>query len=102
MKKELQEEYEKYININSDEYSKAVVEASENVMKLLDENKTSEEAIEGLKGFGLTGYMAGVAIQTVVYFHERGEEIKKVWNKQNGAEDATGIVNPALITINNK
>ena len=39
MKKELQKEYEHYIEINQDGYSKAVVKAGEAVMKLKDGEK---------------------------------------------------------------
>ena len=102
MEKELQKEYEKYVKINKDGYSKAVIKAGEKVMKLLDEGKTPEEAEKGLYGNGLTGYMAGAAIQAVVHFHERGEEIREWWNARYGVKNAKGTVNPALMTIKTK
>ena len=95
----LHEEYRSYVEKNSDPYSKAVVDAGEVVMNLLDEGKTPEEAEKGLHGKELSGYMAGAAILAVCHFHERGEEMKKYWNKSMGNEDAKGVINPAIITI---
>lgn len=101
IKKELTAEYQKYVEINSgDGYSKATMKAGEVVMKLLDEGKTCEEAAKALYGQDLTGYMAGAAIQVVVHFHERGEEMKKWWNRSyGGTGEEKGTINPAIITI---
>ena len=97
----LHEEYRKYVEQNSsDPYSKAVVDAGEAVMNLLDEGKTPEEAGKGLNGKDLTGFMAGSAISGVCYFHERGEEMKEWWNRnQSGQPDENGVNNPAIIEI---
>lgn len=99
-KLELQSKYDKWVKINSEDgYSKAVIVAVEKVASLLDEGKTPEEALDGLHGQELTGYMAGAAVSAIVHFHPRGEEVKKPWNKQCGNEDAKGTINPAIITI---
>lgn len=92
-------EYADYKAKNSDPYGSQCVEAGEAVMKLLDEGKTPEEAIEGLHGLGLTGFMAGAAIAGVCYFHDRGEELKKFWNERHGNAEAKGVINPAIIEI---
>jgi hypothetical protein len=104
VKPELKEQYDHYVELNSkDEYSKAVIEASEAVGVLLDEGKTAEEALEGLKGRGLSGYMAATAAKTVAHFHPRGEEVRVAWNKDFGAEDIEeGIVNPAVLNVDEK
>jgi hypothetical protein len=103
MKKELQEEYEKYKAINSaDGYSKAVVTAGESVMKALDDGETPEKAIKTLETSNLTMFMAGAAIQAVVHFHERGEEVRVYWNKKYGSEAKKGVVNPAIMTFKGK
>ena len=98
----MQKEYDRYVKINQDEYSKAIIKAGEVVMKLLDEGKTPEEAKKGLNGLDLTGYMAGATIQAVVHFHERGKEMKEWWNNQYGVKNAKGVVNPAIITLTKK
>lgn len=97
----LEQEYEDYVRINSeDEYSKACVVAGEQVADLLDQNKTVEEALEGLKGLGLTGFMAAMAAKAIAHFHPRGEEVRKVWNKELGASDEQeGLLNPAVVTV---
>ncbi len=100
-KPDLQEKYDNWAKINSeDDYSKATIEACEAVAILLDEGKTPEDALEGLHGKDLTGYMAGVAVSAIVRFHPRGEEVKKPWNKRCGNEEAEGMINPAIMTIN--
>lgn len=102
MKKELQKEYEFYVSKNQDGYGNACIKAGEAVMKLLDEGKSPEEAEKGLHGFGLTGFMAGAAIQGVCHFHERGEEMKEWWNNQYGVKNAKGVVNPAIVEVGEK
>lgn len=95
-------DYAKYVELNSqDPYSGQVVKAGEAVGDVLDDaEKTPEEAIKALDGLGLSGYMAGAAIQIVCHYHPRGQELQVVWNKQwggNGTEQ--GPINPAIITI---
>jgi len=96
----LEEEYKGYVEKNSDGYSKGCVEAGEAVGIALDNGNTPEEAIEFLHGHGLTGFMAGAAIQGVCHFHPRGEELRIAWNKRyNVGSDKKGVVNPAIITV---
>ncbi len=99
IKQGLEKEYESYVAKNNDPYSKACVKAGEKVMQLLDEGKTPEEAEEGLKGQELTGFMAGAAISGVCRFHERGDEMKAWWNRNNpqGEPDDNGVNNPAIL-----
>lgn len=101
IKKEFQSEYDKYVEINSEDgYSKAVIDAGVAVMKLLDEGKTCEEAKKALYGQDLTGYMAGAVAQAVAHFHERGEEFNNFWNrKMGGTGKEKGTINPAIISI---
>lgn len=100
IKKELEQDYKNYVEMNSDPYSKAVVSAGGEVMKLLDEGKTPEEAEKGLHGHDLTGFMAGAAVSGVVKYHERGEEMKVWWNRTSvGTSDENGVKNPAIVTI---
>lgn len=102
-KLELQSKYDNWVKINSEDgYSRVIVDVTEVLAKLLDEGKTPEETLAGLRGHDLTGYMAGVAVSAIVHFHPRGEEVKKPWNKQCGNEDAKGTINPAIITIETK
>lgn len=50
--------------------------------------------------------MAGCVAQMVSECHERGEEFRKQWNKDNQikdegdkANDSGGVLNPAIISI---
>lgn len=102
IKPELRAEYDEYVAKNQDPYGKCAIDAGESVMSLLDAGNTPEQAEKGLNGHGLTGFLAGCAIQGVVRFHERGEEMRVWWNKFNGVkegEDNGGVVNPAILTI---
>ena len=100
IKNGLEGEYKKYVEMNNDPYSKAVVVAGEAVGELLTQGKTPEEAEKGLYGYGLTGFMAGAAISGVVKFHPRGDEMKTWWNRNiKGTPDENGTNNPAILTI---
>lgn len=103
VKPDKEEAYAKYVEINADDYSKACVDAGEAVGKMLDEGKTAEEALDGLKGHGLTGYMAAMAAKAVAHFHPRGEEVRVAWNKDYGHGDLKeGIINPAIMNVDDK
>lgn len=97
----LEEEYKKYVEKNSnDDYSKGVIDAEQAVGKALDEGKTCEEAHDQMFGMGLTGFMAGCVASSITHFHVRGEEFRKFWNAKFGVpEDKPGVVNPAIVTI---
>jgi len=95
------EEWDAYIRRNTqDFYSAGVVEASIKVMKALSARKTPEEAEQEIHRIGLTGFMAGCMAQTVAYFHPRGEEFKKYWNKRflpkEEADKSESVINPAI------
>lgn len=100
----LEEEYSKYVELNSaDEYSKMCVIAGEGVADLLDEGKTPEEAMEAVKGHGLTGFMVTMAVRAIAHFHPRGEELRVWWNTQYGAKkERQGLVNPAVLNVDEK
>lgn len=86
-----------------EDYFKGIVDAVERVGTALDENKTPEEAIDTLKGFGITGFMAGIAIETVCHFNPRGDELRPAWNKHcGGTGKEEGVINPAIVTIGEK
>lgn len=101
----MQEEYANYAAKNSaDDYSKCCVDAGEVFAKSLDEGKTPDQANSDMcdseSGKELTGFMAGCVMQSIVRFHERGDEVKKWWNTRwGGTGEEAGTVNPAIITI---
>lgn len=100
IKEGLESDYKKYVQINEDPYSAACVKAGERVGALLDEGKSADDALEGLKGDDLSGAMAGAAIAGVVNFHPRGDELKVAWNKDcGGTGEEKGTIDPSIITI---
>ncbi len=103
---EKQNKWEKYVEINmADGYSKAVIDATISVCKLLDKGHSPIHAEEnGMKGHGLTGFMAGAVANGVVSFHPRGNEFKIFWNRLHGIKDRNtkGVVNSAIMTFKKK
>ncbi len=105
IKQELQEEYDNYVKINSEDgYSKAVVDCGEIFGNFVDEGKTFDEAERAMldtpNGSELTGFMMGALMSAISHFHPQGKEIKEWWNKRSGGEpDERGVNNPAIITI---
>ena len=104
------EDWKKSVDNNQDDYSKCCVDVARRVMEILDkENEFDPHAIitqadEDIKAGGITGFMAGCVAQMVSHCHSRGEEFRKLWNKDvgsvTGQEDSEGVLNPALLTIN--
>lgn len=101
IKQNLENEYKGYVEKNSDDYGKCCVDAGERFMKAVDEGKSFEEAENlAIKDTGMTGFMVGAMMSGICHFHDKGEEIKKWWNKRSGGEpDESGVNNPAIITI---
>lgn len=108
VKPELKDEWREYADKNTqDFYSAGVVEASILVGKALSDGKSPEESERAMDELdGLTGFQAGAVASTISHFHPRGEEFRKFWNRKHmseqEAEEATGVVNPAIFTISPK
>ena len=99
-KKGLKKEWEKAVDKNQDGYGHAVIKVVVKVCKLLDEGKSPEIAEDkGIKGSGITGFMAGAMTSMITYFHPRGDEFKKYWNKKFDPKPRKGVINPAIMTI---
>lgn len=107
MKIELKKEFENWAEKNSDSYGKSCVDVARRAMEILDDGKDfethslivrSDKDVHGESE--LTGYMAGVVASAIRYFHERGDEFGKKWNKDNGGTgEEKGTINPAILTI---
>lgn len=96
----LEQEYARYVELNqADEYSEACVDAGERVGNALDEGKTATEALEAMKGFGLTGFIATMAVKGVAHFHPRGDEVRIAYNDMYGAKSDARLVNPTVLNV---
>jgi len=99
----LAEEWSDAVDKNKDSYGYGVVQATVPVCKALDDGLSCEEAEKACYGLGITDFMAGCMAQWIIYFHPRGEEFKKYWNKHcGGTGDEDGVINPAIITPKTK
>jgi len=104
--------WNEYVEKNKDAYGGCCVKVAERVMQILDEDSTSLhdgyypdihtphgiicKADEDIKAGGITGFMSGCVATMVSNCHERGEEFRKIWNKEY---KGSGTVNPAIIEI---
>lgn len=106
------EKWESWVKNNNDSYGKCCVDVSREVMRILDNGKDFDthkiicEADANIKAGGITGFMAGCVAQMVSKCHNRGEEFRIKWNKDNGISDegekankSGGVINPALLTV---
>lgn len=111
-----QMEWDKCVRINTDPYGKCCVDVARKVMELLDADQTPLhegyhpdintphglicKADREIDADGITGFMAGCVAQMVALCHSRGEEFRKIWNKELGVpEDSKGVANPAILTL---
>jgi len=101
VKKGLEKEWQEAVNKNKDEYGKAVIKVIEKVCIELDKGKSPQEAEAiGIKDSDITGYQAGIMASMINYFHPRGDEFKKYFNKEcGGTGKEKGTINPAIMTI---
>lgn len=107
-----QEDWDKWVKNNDDPYGGCCVNVAREVMRMLDEINNDNwdahqlicDADNNIKAGGITGFMAGAAAQMISHCHSKGEIFKKKWNKSHGVEDedAKGVVNPAIVTIETK
>ena len=102
-----------WVEKNQGPYGKACVDVAREVMKELDKNNPFDthkiicDADKSINAGGITGFMAGCVAEMVSVCHERGEDFRKQWNTANQignegdkANEGKGILNPALLTIN--
>lgn len=96
--------WQEYVEKNQDPYGWGCIDVASKLGKNLDDGMTPEAAEKAaIKGSGITGYMMGVVAQMIWTMHPRGEEFKKYFNGEFGADpEADGIVNPAIMTVGGK
>lgn len=107
-----QEDWDKWVNSNTDPYGKACVDVAREVMQLLDEQETFDthkiicDADNNINAGGITGCMAGCVAAMVSHCHSRGEEFRQKWNLDNQLSDegerankGKGVLNPAVLKI---
>ena len=110
-----EEAWNGWVKANDDPYGGCCVRVAKRVMEILDEDTTPLhdgywpdvhtphgiicKADNDIDAGGITVAMAGFVAQMISTCHERGEEFRKIWNKEYAGE---GVVNPAIITIETK
>ena len=111
-----QEAWDKWVTSNTDPYGGACVNVARAAMELLDNGfELSEpkdthrlicEADDKAGAGGITGYMAGAAASMISQCHSRGDEFRRLWNRDNQINDegdkannSGGVLNPAILNI---
>jgi len=117
--------WNEYVKNNKSAYGKCCVNVARRVMEILDEDKTPLhegyhpdintphgiicKADRDIKAGGITGFMSGLVAVMVSECHERGEEFRRIWNKErqinaegDDANKKGGVLNPTLLTIKYK
>jgi hypothetical protein len=107
-----QESWDSWVESNTDPYGKCCVGVARRVMEILDEGNDFDthkiicQADDDIEAGGITGFMAGAVASMVSKCHSRGEEFRRVWNKDNqigtegdDANEGEGVLNPALLNI---
>jgi hypothetical protein len=92
--------------INKDPYGSACVEYAEVWMKLMQVEigkghtviECAKETSNQADYMGITGFMYGCAVSIITACWEYGEQLRKWHNKEYDYE-GSGVVNPALITV---
>jgi hypothetical protein len=105
-----------WVKANDDPYGGACIEVARRAMEILDEepgdfdtHKLICRADDETKAGGITGFMAGAVASMISKCHSRGEEFRRKWNKDyqiggegDKANEGSGVLNPALLTIQTK
>ncbi len=113
-----EEEYQKYVQLNSDDdYSKGVVDYGERWADLMEARLAAGEELTQMADTtsheadteGITGFMYGCAVKALAHFWHYGEELRQWHNlktqlRQEGerANREGGVLNPALLNISIK
>lgn len=110
-----QEGFDKWKDTNSDGYGTAIFQYAEGWAKLMQkefadrniENPDitcmiahAENCSKGVNFMGITGFMYGAAVAILAQHWKHGEALRKWHNKEFGAENSDGVVNPAIFTFN--
>jgi len=112
LKSGMEKDYIEYKKNNEDPYENAVVQYAERWADLMEANMSegaklseiADKASHTADISGITGYMHGCAVSSLVHFWEYGEELQKWHNSQYGeqgkkATEENKIINPAILTI---
>ena len=72
------------------------IEAGESLSACADRCMTQADNTPGM---GITGFMYGMAVQILSHWWKHGEELRVWHNAQYGKTSGSGVVNPALMTV---
>lgn len=100
-----EEGWQKTVDNNQDPYGKAAVDVARRTMEHLDDAPEDFDASSLIAQAdkeldeGITGFQAGCIAGIISQVHERGEEFRQSWNGHYDKEDSDGVVNPAIMTV---
>ncbi len=106
IRKGQEENFKKWVEINDDPYSKAVVDYAIRWADLMEADMQLSSDFKGIAeetSFkadteGITGFMQGAAVHGLSQFWEYGD-ILRSWHNGKYNYHGDGVVNPAIITL---
>ena len=90
---------------NVDPYSAAILKYAEEWANTMELRLSKGEKLPSIakkcepRGHGITGFMFGAAVATLVAHWDYGEELRRWHNAEYGQPNAKGTINPALVTV---
>lgn len=106
-----EQEYKEWYELNKDDYGRACLRYAERWVELLEKGieltndsisnficKNAGELSHTADVEGITGFMYGMAVNILSQIWEYGEELRNWHNKKYNYE-GEGVINPALISI---
>jgi len=111
-----QKEWDDWKAKNTDPYGGRIMEFAEDWANLMEARMVKGEKLEDIAKEtsreadtdGITGFMYGAAVQSLSICWKHGEKLRIWHNAEHGVESTTtskkntGVVNPAILTIDTK
>lgn len=102
-----EEEWNSWRNVNSDPYGKAIFNYALRWADMMEAAIESGSRLEDVASNlsheadtdGITGAMYGMAVAVLSQVWIHGDALRKWHNRQYGADDSEGVVNPAMLVI---
>jgi len=105
-----EKDWSKFVKNNTDFYGRCCIDVAKRAMEIIDKTKNIPDdlilqASRELKA-RITGFQAGCIASIISQCHTKGEEFRRIWNKENQigneGEKAKGVLNPALLEMKNE
>lgn len=102
-----EEDFKSWKSKNTDDYGREIFRYAESWADMMEKRMAKGEKLEDIAQStsheadtdGITGYMYGMAVAILTQTWKYGDALKVWHNTKYGRPDAEGVVNPAVICI---